>query len=670
MLYFYLLLIFIRRFFAVLLIPIFLILFLGTIVTFRVNATLLEPSFYTDRLEESDAFVFLYDEGIPAAFEEAERRDARGQSGGFNLEEDIPLNLGLTPDRVAAYGRRIIPPEWLEENIAVAVNAAVPYFTGDADTFAINIRVDDRVEEAADVAAELIQDADIYGYLIDDIAVPEIDSRREDFLEDLPFISLTTQELVDGMREVVPESWLKEQIDGAIDEITPYMVGKTETFSITIPLQERAALGLVVVERWLLQSIDDGAYEYLLEEQIAPVVQSGLGAAIDLPYGVTVSNEEVVAALGEVLPPEWVADRVEEAIEQIGPYLIGETDTFTLVIPLKDRTEAAAATLVDAADAKFQAVYDSLAVCSLQDLLSLDLTLTELPSCKPPLISYQDLKAAVGLDVLEQLILGIVEPLPDSIEVTPDELFAAIDATGNTVSVDEVRTMLREGYVFTEQDLRKLIVDQSDAGTLETFDDIRGYLRDGFDFNDGQIRERLSDDDFQSFDDGRGWVDRGRSLLFVLIILLLLLAAIIGFLGGRSWGTRLTWAGVPALTAGFVTVVLFGGIGRLVRAVDANSLGVGQSITSRIFSSEDEAKYGVLITKLTEVNDALVSSFVNPIVFQAAVVALLGGAMIVGGIVLGRRSRAALAGDWALPPVDDDDADADALVEGDWPSTR
>ncbi len=670
MLYFYLLLIFIRRFFAVLLIPIFLILFLGTIVTFRVNATLLEPSFYTDRLEESDAFVFLYDEGIPAAFEEAERRDARGQSGGFNLEEDIPLNLGLTPDRVAAYGRRIIPPEWLEENIAVAVNAAVPYFTGDADTFAINIRVDDRVEEAADVAAELIQDADIYGYLIDDIAVPEIDSRREDFLEDLPFISLTTQELVDGMREVVPESWLKEQIDGAIDEITPYMVGKTETFSITIPLQERAALGLVVVERWLLQSIDDGAYEYLLEEQIAPVVQSGLGAAIDLPYGVTVSNEEVVAALGEVLPPEWVADRVEEAIEQIGPYLIGETDTFTLVIPLKDRTEAAAATLVDAADAKFQAVYDSLAVCSLQDLLSLDLTLTELPSCKPPLISYQDLKAAVGLDVLEQLILGIVEPLPDSIEVTPDELFAAIDATGNTVSVDEVRTMLREGYVFTEQDLRKLIVDQSDAGTLETFDDIRGYLRDGFDFNDGQVRERLTGQAFQSFDDARGWVDLGRSLLFLLIILLLLLAAIIGFLGGRSWGTRLTWAGVPALTAGFVTVVLFGGIGRLVRAVDANSLGVGQSITSRIFSSEDEAKYGVLITKLTEVNDALVSSFVNPIVFQAAVVALLGGAMIVGGIVLGRRSRAALAGDWALPPVDDDDADADALVEGDWPSTR
>ena len=54
-----------------------------------------------------------------------------------------------------------------------------------------------------------------------------------------------------------------------------------------------------------------------------------------------------------MLPRQWIAERVSEALEAIGPYIVADTDTFLLTIPLADRAELAAATLVAAVDTKF-----------------------------------------------------------------------------------------------------------------------------------------------------------------------------------------------------------------------------------------------------------------------------------------------------------------------------
>ena len=648
---------FVRRFLAVLLIPVFILLFLATIITVRVSSTLLEPSFYTDQLEKFQAYNFVFDEGIPAAIEKAEHRDAAGRSG-FSLEEDVPLNLGLTAGSVAEYAARIIPPEWIGQNTAAVIDAAVPYLTGETDSFSITVKVGDRVEEASSVARELIQAADIYGFIFDEIIIPYVEEKGT--LDDLPYgVTLTTDELVTGMKEVVPEAWLKEQIDSAVEEVILYLVGTEDTFEVTVPLQERASLALVLLERWMLQSLDGGAYDYLLEKQIGPTVLSGLGAAVELPYGVTVTNEEVVSALGEVTQQVWIAERVSEAIEVIGPYMTGETDTFTLEIPLQDRIEAASVTLVRAVDTKFQTLYDSLPVCSLQDLLGLDLTLTERPSCRPPSVSYEQLKMLVGLDVLEQLIQNIVDPLPSSIILTPDTLFPTLGTS--TISILDVRTKVIDGVTFTEQDLRELIVDQSSVGAWEKFEDIRGYLRDGFDFDERDIQERLIGYNLQTFDDVRAWIGLGRSMLCVLIIVLVVIAAITGFLGGRSWAGRAIWSGVPLFIAGLITAAGFGAVGRIG----------GDLLKDAIRDLDKSAEFEALIAKLLEVSDALVASFVNPVVVQATILAVIGLGMIIGGVILKRRPAAPALGGYTPPALyDDEDALEDALIEGDWPSTR
>ncbi|MDA1035755.1 MAG: hypothetical protein O3B65_02605, partial [Chloroflexi bacterium] len=465
----------IRRFLAILLVPIFLVLFLATMLVFRVNATVLESDFYTDALTDLDVYNFLYDEGLPYAIEKAE------ESGGFTLHS-VPLGIELTPQTVSARIAQVFPPAWLHENVSEVVNSGVPYITGASDEFSITLAVDDRVEAASDVFKQLLLEADVHSFLVDDFIQDQLDEA----LLELPYgLVLTNEDITDGVIEVVPQDWLKDQVAGVLDEITPYLVGKEETFSVTIPLNERAASAITVAEGWFLTSLEGGAYDYLMEEQIAPVVQGALGAFVALPYGVTVSNEEIVAALAAVIPPQWVAERVSEALDAMGPYLIGETDSFLLTIPLEDRAALAAPTLVAAVDAKFESIYTSLRICELSEIPTVlsSLSLDSLPACRPPIVTYAQLKGLVGLDVLDELVQAFVDPLPDEITVNETILFAALG--DNASYLDTTREVLRDGYTFTEQDLITLIADQSatpaeGADNVERFQEVRGYLRDGF----------------------------------------------------------------------------------------------------------------------------------------------------------------------------------------------
>ncbi len=631
----------IRRFFAVLLIPIFLVLFIPTLLVFRVNATLLEADFYTATLERLNVYTFLYDEALPFAIEES----------GVSLP-DLPLGIDVTPDGVAGYAASVLPPDWLAENVGGAIAQAVPYLTGETDTFEITLRLDDRVEAADVVVRDLLRDARVHTYLLDEIVRPRLDESKEILFGELPFNpGLTTDQILDGVSDVVPEDWLKARIEDVLDQVVPYAVGKTDSFAVHIPVQERADVGLGVVAVWLNLSLEGGgAYDYLLEEQIAPVVRANLGSVVALPYGVEVTDDEILDAMSQVLPPDWVQARVTDAIGEFGPYLTGKTDSFVLSIPLEDRAVLAADVLVDAVDAKFDAVYTALSICTVEQLLGLSLSLAELPECRPPLVTYAQLKTLVDLNIVDELAAAIVDQLPDAIEVTEKSLLDAVGDIPGGVSVDVVRGYLSDGYTFTDNDLVGLFenFEAGDTDIAATLEDIRGYLRDGYTFDESSFEDLLGDvkaedavvaeearDRVELFDRGRGWVDLGRSLLFLLIVLLAFIALIIGFLGGRHWGTRLAWAGVPLLISG----ALIGGI----FAVASGPLRTFSDDPIRDAATKRGLDSPVVIEKLLDVRDDLVSSFVDPIATQGLVSAALAFVMIVAGSFWASRQRVELA---------------------------
>ncbi len=614
----------IRRFFAILLIPVFLSLFLATLLVFRVNDTLLEPTYYTDTFLDLDLFNFIYDEGIPSLIGDAEK------DGRFPADQ-IPLGIDVSPEGISSNIKRVLPPAWLEDNVTTVINAAVPYITGEDEHFQITIVVDDRIEAATEVFNEMLLEADIHGYLVGEVVTDQID--ESDILGQLPLgMTLTSQQLVDGIVEIVPEAWFREQVAGVIDEVTPYLLGREDTFSITIPVQERAETGIDVVEGWVLTSLEgEGAYEFLLEEQIAPVVQASLGAVVELPYGVTFTNAEIVNAISQVLPVEWVTDRVQETVDAVGPYMIGRTESFVIVVPLADRATLAASVLVDVADAKFAERYTSLRVCSVEELLSLSLTLDALPACRPPLISYAQLKGVVGLDVLEQLVAAIVEPLPDSIALTDEQVFAQF-GDNSPVSIDDLREILRDGYTFTEEDLESLIRAQASDyfvgnDNVRLLHRIRGYLRDGFSFDDAQLRELVGrDSEFDLFDSGRGYIGLGRDNISFLLIVPGIIALIVGLLGGRRWGSRLAWAGLPVLVSGAMAAIAMGPLAAYGFEI------LDDIIRQKGFSS-------VFTEKLIDTRIEMQLSFLAPMASQSGTAAIVGVVMVILGMMLAKRRR-------------------------------
>ena len=293
----------------------------------------------------------------------------------------------------------------------------------------------------------------------------------------------------------------------------------------------------------------------------------------------------------------------------------------TVVVPITDRAEVAAIGLGELLDAKLEAAYNASPECTATEILDFALS-GELPGCRIPATSYEEAKAAIGFDVEEEVREAMLQALPPTVEL--DE--SVVTGTLGTEEVDTVRTLLRDGYVFTQDDLLELVEEQGGEDMLDLFDDARGYMRDGFVFTEGDAEEAAGND-LEQFETVRGYVGTARSFALVVVLPLLLLVAIVGFLGGRSWWTRLAWAGVPLVVGGLIVATASGAVaGPLMDYTDP-------------FVQDVDAPQTV-VDKVAQVRDELVRTFVNPIAIQAAVLAVLGLAAIVGGVIMARRRDA------------------------------
>ncbi len=609
----------IRRLFAVLLIPIFVGLFLASLLVLRVNSTVFEPDFYSGVLEEAGTIDFVYDVGIPEVMREAE------ESGGFSFEDDLPLGIGITPETAPGLVEEALPREWVAENVDRAIAEVVPYFGGETDSFQVTIPINERVDDAEAVARRLLREAELHAFLIEEVVRPAAEAESDGLLANPPYgIEVSAEDVVEGFRTVVPEAWLREQVEAALDEATPYLVGREESFEVKVFLQDRGDVAVEVIEGWLLRSLEDGAaHEHLLEERIAPVVREALGQSVVFPWGVQVSDAEITDTIGRVLPPEWVAKQVSQGVDTIGPYLTGRTDGFVLVIPLDDRLDVAKVVMADAVDAKLEAVYEQLPVCTAAQLQDGGLALSETPPCRPPLLSYDAFKEVAGLDVGEQTERRVIDPLPAEIRLNEDDLFGDAEE----LDLDRARELMRDGYTFSDADLLDLLEREAGQEAVELFMDVRMRLRDGFTFDDGDVRDLV---DAEGFDQARGYVRAGRGLSVLPLVVTLLIGVAIGLLGSKRWQGRLGWAGAALLSAGVLSgVVLLVG--------SAAGTGLSAYVVAEQETLVEQGMPELVAAELLETARAVSNAFVGPAVWQSLFAAVVGLALVVFGVVSGRR---------------------------------
>ena len=99
------------------------------------------------------------------------------------------------------------------------------------------VTVDDRIEVAVGEIKSLMADANAYEALFEGSIAPNISSSIGNSAK-LPYgIEITDEEISSIIKKTAPPSWMQRTTESVLDNATPYLVGKTDEFKISINIE-------------------------------------------------------------------------------------------------------------------------------------------------------------------------------------------------------------------------------------------------------------------------------------------------------------------------------------------------------------------------------------------------------------------------------------------------
>ena len=326
--------IWVRRGLTVPLGVILFVLMLGALIILQVSQTFMNPGFYIERLRKENIYEFILDDLATVALDDARELDPKRIAK--DLDENPLVTSGLSTEEIVSSVNRAIPPAWVQAQVEQVLNQAGRYITGESDGFLITIQAGDQVTAVVSEAKTLARKADAYNIVFEEIVAPAVQDATS---EDLPLgLDISDERLVDSVRKVASPDWMRAQVEAAIDEVTPYIIGEEDSFAIRVELADRVDMALEETKALLRES---NAYDLLYDEVIEPAITDNIGEAVDLPFGISVTPQEVVDALRRVAPPEWVQEQAEAVIDEAGPYLVGREDSLRVSISIADNKREA-----------------------------------------------------------------------------------------------------------------------------------------------------------------------------------------------------------------------------------------------------------------------------------------------------------------------------------------
>ena len=198
-------------------------------------------------------------------------------------------------------------------------------------------RLDDTVANA-DFYVKHLAEGDLYNFIYDDLAELAVQEVREEVDDPVVDLARLDRDIVDAIRGTFPPEWLQEQTERVLREIVPYVVGKEREFAITLPIDDRIRAGGASIKRVLRAG---QLTQVLYDDPITDVIDDALRDAT-IPFGLEFTTAELVESVRRIAPPDWISDQVDQGIDALIPYIVGDTDEFVIVISIADRADIVA----------------------------------------------------------------------------------------------------------------------------------------------------------------------------------------------------------------------------------------------------------------------------------------------------------------------------------------
>ena len=624
---------------------VFFFVLLTTLVVWQVSGFFLDPVSYASLLDDNDVYEFALTD-LPTAVL-GDRRAVEEAMAGDKVEDTPLLASGLMTDRIVAGLNRAVPPDWLQEAVERNIDELGGYLTGRSDDFTLLIATDERADVLLAELRALLEESDGYAILHELVLVPRIEETAADWpRERLPFgVEVSDERIVEAARAVLPPEWAREQGQRMFDEVAPYVKGDTDEFVISVTLADRVDIAAAEVKDILAES---PAYDLLYDEVIAPKITERLGETIEgLPFGATLSSDEVVEALRDAAPPSWVRAEAERLIDEAGPYIAGQVGGFEFKVSLVENKRLAGVALTFLVQLRLREQIDRLPVCrTIEEARSALGSGRTQPTCIPPGINPNLPLEVLGIDLGAEMARLVWAPIPNSVSFSHERLRDELETAGSADSVerlDEIRSLLRDGWTYTDDDLREDLTERGNEGVYDALQDARSLLADGWTYTTADFTEDVIESDgadaMADIDRARTAVAAARTTRWLLFLPALLLLAGVGLLGGRDWWGRLVW-GAAALAVCAVAVAVLSGLVYPAVASPLIDEARWQAIGD-IDPADDYADTGRLVAgKTFDVIESASDALAGGVTVTSLVLA--GAAAVVIGVVVNRQRIAAL----------------------------
>ena len=179
-----------------------------------------------------------------------------------------------------------------------------------------------------------LRNARAYETILDETATPAV----EDAL-DSPAgraSGLSARRVISAARQALPPSWVYRQIETQLGGVLGYLAGKRSGFAFRISLKSRIPHMISETRSLAL----DADAQSLLLDGVAPDALADAAAEMQ-SYGLDVDEARLRQIAAAILTEEWLDARLGEIIDEAGPYIAGEADSFEIIVPLDQPLAAA-----------------------------------------------------------------------------------------------------------------------------------------------------------------------------------------------------------------------------------------------------------------------------------------------------------------------------------------
>ncbi len=294
-----------------------------------------------------------------------------------------------------------------------------------------------------DYYRDTLRDADIYRWALNDLATVAFDEAREyppaeidPDLDENPLVTsgLSTEDFVVALNQALPHEWVQELVEQVLDEPGNYLTGEYDDFAVTLQAGDRVLL-MVDQAKDLMRRAD--AYNLLFEQIVTPTVEEAVRD--ELPLGIDLTADRAVASARKIVPAEWVQANVENVLDTLTPYAVGEVDQFEIRLDFENQVDVALVEIKDIVgdsdiyDLVYEEVMDPILANTLGQAVDLphgvSVTEAEITSA---------LRAVAPREWVRDQADLVIDSVGDYVTMKTDELRVDIDLRDNKNRAREV----------------------------------------------------------------------------------------------------------------------------------------------------------------------------------------------------------------------------------------